>query len=82
MKEDEDNDYLKIEKGEKVKCYHEGCKGYLRRVKNLGNDKKYWGFISSQNSLICRCSINCRHIWVVLKSNLSKRIVYFELGKI
>jgi hypothetical protein len=80
------NVYELVEEGKKVECIYPGCKGYLKKstgFKESYNKKKTGrsldsNLVNSANSLLCRCSVNCRHKFVALKNLFYKRSVLIK----
>jgi hypothetical protein len=68
--------YELIERGEEVNCIYEDCKGYLKVANKFIHNYSKWSY---GKSLLCICSINCKHKLAVLKDNFCKKSIILKL---
>lgn len=71
----DNQDYECLKNDEPINCIYKDCSGKLRKVSEdrrliKSGNKNYY-----ENSFICRCTRNCRHKIVLIKNELSSKIV-------
>lgn len=56
-----------LEKGGKIPCIYEGCKGSIVRIRERFDT--VYDEISEESTIFYRCNHNCKHRWKLLMSN-------------